>query len=183
MSKYNGKAIGGGINSLSKLRNYSEGGISRGDSFSAEPSLLIEEEGFNSHGAFAVDYWNRPDVVAHVRGFAESYKAGRFVPPIVRNGEILVRDGAHRCRGLMLAISEGAVIEKFMLSSRKATRLNRPSLFSPRTMAVPCRHWNVQFNTASSQRGAGLLRASPKESTELLSACALPCRCWNCQSP
>jgi len=131
MSKDNGKAIGGGINSLSKLRNYSEGGISRGDSFSAEPSLLIEEDGFNSRGAFALDYWARPDVVAHIRGFAESYKAGRFVPPIVvivRNGEILVRDGAHRRRGLMLAISEGAVIEKIHVVEQKGDEAEQAKL-------------------------------------------------------
>lgn len=131
MSKDNGKSNGGGINSLSKLRNYSEGGISRGDAFAAEPSLLIEEEGFNSRGAFAVDYWNRPDVVAHIRGFAESYKAGRFVPPIVvvvRNGEILVRDGAHRRRGLMLAISEGAVIEKIHVVEQKGDEAEQAKL-------------------------------------------------------
>jgi ParB/RepB/Spo0J family partition protein len=131
MSKDNGKSIGGGINSLSKLRTYSEGGISRGDAFGVEPVLLIEEEGFNSRGAFAVDYWNRPDVVAHIRGFAESYKAGRFVPPIVvvvRNGEILVRDGAHRRRGLMLAIAEGAVIEKVHVVEQKGDEAEQAKL-------------------------------------------------------
>lgn len=131
MSKDNSKSIGGGINTLSKLRTYTEGVISRADSFWPAPELLVEEEGFNSRGAFAVDYWNRPDVIAHIRGFAESYKAGRFVPPIVvvvRNGDILVRDGAHRRRGLMLAISEGAVIEKILVVEQKGDEAEQAKL-------------------------------------------------------
>lgn len=130
MSKETVKANDGGINSLSKLRNYSEG-ISRGDSFWPAPHLILEEEGFNSRGAFALDYWSRPDVVAHVRGFADSYTAGRFVPPIVvvvRNGDILVRDGAHRRRGLMLAISEGAVIEKVQVIEQKGDEAEQAKL-------------------------------------------------------
>lgn len=48
MSKDNTKPAGGGINSLSKLRNYSEGGISRGDAFGVDPKLLMEEKGWHS---------------------------------------------------------------------------------------------------------------------------------------
>lgn len=130
MSKESTKQAGG-INSLSKLRTYSEGGISRSDAFAVEPGMLLEEEGFNSRGAFALDYWSKPDVVAHVRGFAESYKAGRFVPPIVvvvRNGDVLVRDGAHRRRGLMLAITEGAAIEKVYVVEQKGDEAEQAKL-------------------------------------------------------
>lgn len=104
-----------GINSLSKLRNFSDEGVSRTDSFGVDPTLLLEEEGFNPRGSFAKDYWSRPDVVAHVRGFADSYKRGAYVPPIaviVRNADIIVRDGHHRRRGLLLAMAEGATIKK-----------------------------------------------------------------------
>lgn len=118
------------INSLSKYRAAVDGEknapvdpdskeparlpIRRGDGWKVDPLVLIEEDGFNPRGAFARDYWNRPDVVAHVRGFADSYKAGRYVPPIVvivRNGDIIVRDGAHRRRGALLALKEGAKLD------------------------------------------------------------------------
>lgn len=125
------KPVGGGINSLSKLRNFSDEGISRGDAHSVAPHLLLEEEGFNSRGAFALDYWNRPDVVAHVRGFAESYKNGQFVPPIVvvvRNADVFVRDGAHRRRGLMLAIEEGADIQKVSVVELKGDEAEQAKL-------------------------------------------------------
>lgn len=88
--------------------------IRRGDGWKVDPLLLLEEEGFNPRGAFSKDYWNKPKVVAHVRGFADSYKAGRYVPAIavtVINGDFFVRDGHHRRRGLLLAMQEGAQIE------------------------------------------------------------------------
>ena len=105
--------------------------IRRGDGWQVDPLLLIEEEGFNPRGAFARDYWNRPDVVAHVRGFAESYKAGRFVPPIVvivRNGDILVRDGAHRRRGAVLAIEEGAQLALVQVTEFKGDEIEQAKL-------------------------------------------------------
>lgn len=105
--------------------------IRRGDGWQVDPLLLIEEEGFNPRGAFAHDYWNRPDVVAHIRGFADAYKAGRFVPPIVvivRNGDILVRDGAHRRRGALLAIKEGAELALVQVTEFKGDEAEQAKL-------------------------------------------------------
>lgn len=88
--------------------------VRRGDGWRVDPLIILEEEDFNVRGAFAVDYWNRPDVVAYIRGFANSYRDSKPVPPItveVRDGEIYVRDGAHRLRGMRLAIEEGADLE------------------------------------------------------------------------
>lgn len=105
--------------------------IRRGDGWKVDPLLLLEEDGFNARGAFAVDYWNRPDVIAHIRGFAESYKAGRSVPPIaveVRDGDIYVRDGAHRRRGLLLALQEGAQIELVEVVESKGDEVEQAKL-------------------------------------------------------
>lgn len=105
--------------------------IRRGDGWQVDPLLLIEEEDFNPRGAFAQDYWNRPDVVAHIRGFADAYKAGRFVPPIVvvvRNGDILVRDGAHRRRGAVLAIEEGAELALVQVTEFKGDEAEQAKL-------------------------------------------------------
>lgn len=119
------------IDSLSKYRNAVDGQMNklpvgendelkermpvrRGNGWRLDPLIILEEEDFNVRGAFAVDYWNRPDVVAYIRGFAKSYKEGKPVPPIaveVRDGEIYVRDGAHRLRGMRLALKEGADLE------------------------------------------------------------------------
>jgi hypothetical protein len=105
--------------------------IRRGDGWKVDPLLLLEEEGYNARGAFAVDYWNRPDVLDHIRGFAESYKAGRSVPPItveVRDGDIYVRDGAHRRRGLLLALQEGAQIELVEVVESKGDEVEQAKL-------------------------------------------------------
>lgn len=143
------KPVGGFINTMSKLgdavadvrKEIKEAKakgleaprlpVSRGDGWSVDPLLLIEEEGFNSRGAFATDYWNRPDVVAHIRGFADSYKAGSYVPPmvvIVRDADIIIRQGAHRLRGLKLAIAEGAKIELVSVIEQKGDEAEQTKL-------------------------------------------------------
>lgn len=89
--------------------------VSKGDGFSVDPSLLVEQDGDNPRTAFCADYYELPDVVARIRGFADSYKKGEYVPPIivqVVDGEIRVREGFRRRRGLLLAIAEGAPIKR-----------------------------------------------------------------------
>jgi len=89
--------------------------VSRSDLFSVSPDMLTEEKGFNVRGVFDEAYFEQPEVEEHIRGLADSYKAGRYVPPIVvqvRNGIPYIRDGMHRRRALMLAISEGAEIKR-----------------------------------------------------------------------
>jgi hypothetical protein len=105
--------------------------IRRGDGWQVDPLLLMEEPDFNPRGSFAQDYWSRPDVVAHIRGFADAYKAGSFVPPIVvvvRNGDILVRDGAHRRRGAVLAIEEGAELALVQVTEFKGDEAEQTKL-------------------------------------------------------
>ncbi|WP_312271576.1 hypothetical protein [Pseudomonas sp.] len=67
------------INSLKALNTFSDD-VSKSDLFSIAPELLIEEEGFNSRGAFTENYFERPEVAAHIRSLADAYKAGRYVP-------------------------------------------------------------------------------------------------------
>jgi ParB family chromosome partitioning protein len=82
------------------------GSVKKSDLWRVDPRKIEEEEGFNLR-----DY-NDPDVVAHIRALADSYKAGAFVPPLVLrtddNGRILAVEGHCRRRGALLAISEGA---------------------------------------------------------------------------
>jgi ParB/RepB/Spo0J family partition protein len=102
------------INNMKVLNRVSQD-VSRSDLFSVSPDMLTEEKGFNVRGVFDEAYFEQPEVEEHIRGLADSYKAGRYVPPIVvqvRNGIPYIRDGMHRRRALMLAISEGAEIKR-----------------------------------------------------------------------
>lgn len=86
------------------------------------PDLLKEEVGFNSRGAFCDNYFEREDVVAHIRNLADAYTRGDYVPPIivkVKAGEVFVRDGHCRRRGLLLAMSEGVEIKKVQVLEHK----------------------------------------------------------------
>jgi len=102
------------INNMTVLNRVSQD-VSRSDLFSVSPDMLTEEKGFNVRGVFDEAYFEQPEVEEHIRGLADSYKAGRYVPPIVvqvRDGIPYIRDGMHRRRALMLAISEGAEIKR-----------------------------------------------------------------------
>lgn len=72
-------------------------------------------------------------MVEHIRGLADSYKAGRYVPPIVvqvRDGIPYVRDGMHRRRGLMLAISEGAEIRRVQVLEHRGDEAQQTLLLA-----------------------------------------------------
>lgn len=106
------------INSLKAFARASkdevESDVSRSDLYMINPMRIREEEGFNARGAFCEgDYYERPEVKARIRMFAEAYKRGDHIDPIVVkviDGEIFVREGHRRLRGLHLAISEGTDI-------------------------------------------------------------------------
>jgi hypothetical protein len=120
------------INSLKALNRASED-VNRSDLYSVSPELLTEEEGFNVRGAFDDAYFDQPEVVEHIRGLADSYKAGRYVPPIVvqvRDGIPYVRDGMHRRRGLMLAISEGAEIRRVQVLEHRGDEAQQTLLLA-----------------------------------------------------
>lgn len=105
--------------------------VTKGTSMSVHPSLLLEEEGYNSRGVFVDGYFERPEVVAYIRGLAESYKAGAYVPPIVvkvKDGKPYVRDGHCRLRGLKIAIAEGAQIERIDVLELKGDEAKQVAL-------------------------------------------------------
>jgi ParB family transcriptional regulator, chromosome partitioning protein len=76
--------------------------------YQMDPMLLQEEEGFN------LRYYDDPKVVAHIEAFCESYRAERYVPPMMvralADGRIVVIEGHCRRRGVQLAIRRGAKI-------------------------------------------------------------------------
>ncbi|MDY0362987.1 MAG: hypothetical protein RBR08_16180 [Desulforegulaceae bacterium] len=90
--------------------------ITKNDIFTVPVEILEVQEGFNPRGLFGEgDYFEREDVKQHIRNLADSYKAGRYVPPIVVrviDGKVLIRDGHCRHRAILLAISEGAEIQR-----------------------------------------------------------------------
>lgn len=128
------------INSLRALKAEKPDPVSKGDGFAVAPHLLVEEEGFNVRGAFDPGYFDRSEVVAHIRSLADSYKAGRYVPPIVvqtRDGVPYVRDGHCRRRGLMLAISEGAQIQKIQVLEHKGDEADQAALIVSSNNSLP----------------------------------------------
>lgn len=79
-------------------------GVKKTDIFRVDPRLLYEEEDFNLRS------YDDPDVVAHIEGFARSYAAGAYVPPLivhVIDGKVNVIEGHCRRRGALLAIERG----------------------------------------------------------------------------
>jgi hypothetical protein len=90
--------------------------------------LLLEEEGFNTRGAFCENYYERPDIKAGIRVLADAYKRGDYVPPIivkVIDGKVYVREGHRRRRAILLAIEEGADIQFVQVVEHKAMKPNR----------------------------------------------------------
>ncbi len=90
--------------------------ITKGNGYSLSPDLILEEEGFNSRGAFLDkdEYFNSEKVKAHIRKLADAYKRGDYIPPLtvkVKNGHTYIRDGHHRIRAIRLAIEEGTPIK------------------------------------------------------------------------
>lgn len=121
------------VNNIRALKKHNEDAVKKTDLFQLDPRTIVEEPGFNVRDTFDPDYWNRPETIAHVRGFAESYKAGRHVPPMVvrvKNGIPLLRAGAHRLRGLMLAIEEGAKIDFVPVFESKGDEIDETILIA-----------------------------------------------------
>lgn len=101
-------------NSLRALHGTNKGLMAKGNQYSASISLIKEEPGFNARG----DYSDQK-TKAHIRKLANAYKRGDRLPAlevVVRDGEILVRDGHCRLRAIHLANAEGANIERVPLA-------------------------------------------------------------------
>jgi hypothetical protein len=127
------------INSLKSL-NRESSDVSKSDLFSVVPNLLLEEEGFNTRGAFCDDYYERPDIMVGIRALADAYKRGDYVPPIivkVRDGSVFVREGHRRRRAILLAISEGADIRKIQVLEHKGDEAEQTLLIATSNDGMP----------------------------------------------
>ncbi|MFC6674059.1 ParB/RepB/Spo0J family partition protein [Marinobacterium aestuariivivens] len=126
-------------NSLKSL-NRESSDVSKSDLFSVAPHLLLEEEGFNTRGAFCEDYYERPDIKAGIRALADAYRRGDYVPPIivkVRDGKVYVREGHRRRRAILLAISEGAEIRKIQVLEHKGDEAEQTLLIATSNDGLP----------------------------------------------
>lgn len=127
------------VNSLKSL-NRESADVSKSDLFSVAPHLLLEEEGFNTRGAFCEDYYERPDIKDGIRSLADAYKRGDYVPPIivkVRDGNVFVREGHRRRRAILLAISEGADIRKIQVLEHKGDEAEQTLLIATSNDGLP----------------------------------------------
>lgn len=122
------------INSLKAFARASkdevESDVSRSDLYMINPMRIREEEGFNARGAFCEgDYYERPEVKARIRMFAEAYKRGDHIDPIVVkviDGEIFVREGHRACEAYISPSRKGQTSSELRSLSIKAMKLSRP---------------------------------------------------------
>ncbi len=134
MSKSQGEPTNGcyQLTPRSQRRNRPEE-LKKGDGFTISPQLLLEEEGFNTRGAFCEDYYERPDIKAGIRVLADAYKRGDYVPPIivkVIDGKVYVREGHRRRRAILLAIEEGADIQFVQVVEHKGDEAEQSLLIA-----------------------------------------------------
>lgn len=80
-------------------------GVKKTDLYRVDPRLLREEDGFNLR-----DY-DDPDVDANIQAFADSFAAGKPVPPLIvrctSDGDVYVVEGHCRRLGALRAIEQG----------------------------------------------------------------------------
>ncbi len=129
------------INSLRALKGVTAPEeLKKGDGFTISPQLLLEEEGFNTRGAFCEDYYERPDIKAGIRVLADAYKRGDYVPPIivkVIDGKVYVREGHRRRRAILLAIEEGADIQFVQVVEHKGDEAEQSLLIATSNDGLP----------------------------------------------
>lgn len=114
-----------------RLLNKDNDAIAKTDLFKIDPRIIKEEPGFNTRGMFCDDYWEREEVKEGIQVLANAYANGEFVPPIVVkvvDGEVFTRDGHRRHRGMILAISQGADIEKVDVIENKGDEVDQTAL-------------------------------------------------------
>ena len=126
--------------SLKAINKEDKAKVGKKDLFTADPRLLTEAEGFNARGAFEQNYFERADVRTHIDGFKESYRDGRYVPPIVVkviDGTIYVRDGHCRTRALKELIDEGLEIQKVNVEPLQGDETEQLSLIVTSNDGLP----------------------------------------------
>lgn len=112
-------------NSLQVMRGEYKGKVTKTNLFMAGLNL-IEEDGFNTRE------YDLPKVKEHIWKFADAYKAGEELPPLlvrVVDGRILLRDGYCRRRGALLACEEGQISFVYRFKRSRATKSSRAWLF------------------------------------------------------
>lgn len=121
-------------NSLRSVKTHNPDALKKDDLWSVPPQALEEEPGFNVRGSFLDgDYFETPEAKERIESLAQAYTDGRFVPPItvkVKDGHIYVRDGAHRRRALLLAISRGADIKRVTVIELKGNDADQELLLA-----------------------------------------------------
>jgi ParB/RepB/Spo0J family partition protein len=114
-----------------RVLNKDNNSIAKTDLFKIDPRIIKEEPGFNTRGLFCDDYWEREEVKEGIQALANAYIKGQFVPPIVVkvvDGEVFVRDGHRRKRGMLQAISQGANIQKVDVIENKGDEVDQTAL-------------------------------------------------------
>ncbi|WFO14457.1 hypothetical protein MAY82_18910 (plasmid) [Edwardsiella ictaluri] len=129
------------INSLRALKGVTPAqDLKKGDGFTIAPQLLLEEEGFNTRGAFCDNYYDRPDIKEGIRVLAEAYKRGDYVPPIivkVIDGKVYIREGHRRRRALLRAIEEGADIKLVQVVEHRGDEAEQNLLIATSNDGLP----------------------------------------------
>lgn len=100
------------LDALSRLKT---GEAKRDQVVKVSPAKLRLKTGFNVRyaGLSESEYWAQPHVVDYVESLAQSYIKGEHVPNMVGNFNVEdqmvdITDGAHRFKGLELALERGA---------------------------------------------------------------------------
>ncbi len=113
------------INSLKGFQKNNKESCARGDGFSIDPRLLVEQENFNPR-----DY-NDPDVIEHIDRLKHSYIDGRYVPAIivsVIDSEVVIREGHCRRHAILKAIEEGHDIKRVRVEEHKGDEVEQVAL-------------------------------------------------------
>lgn len=129
--------------SLKALNKADKAQVGKKDLYTVDPRLLEEEQGFNARGAFDDNYFERPDVRAHIDGFKQSYRNGDYVPPIlvkVVDGRILIREGHCRTRALKELLDEGVEIQKVNVEPLQGDETNQLAIILTSNDSLPLTH-------------------------------------------
>lgn len=113
------------INSLKAFHKNNKEVCARGDGFSIDPRLLVEQDGFNPR-----DYTD-PDVIDHITKLKHAYINGRYVPPMivtVIDGDVVVREGHCRRRAVLMAIDEGHDIKRVRVEEYRGDDVEQVAL-------------------------------------------------------
>jgi len=113
------------INSLKAFQRNNKEVCARGDGFSIDPRLLVEQEDFNPR-----DY-SDPDVIEHIERLKQSYIEGRYIPAIIVtiiDGNVVVREGHCRRRAVLSAIDDGHDIKRVKVEEYRGDDVEQTAL-------------------------------------------------------